>query len=149
MTLPVPEPALKMNAAELLEFLRQTFPHAASGGATIESVDAGGLVLALDADEEHLRPGGTLSGPTFMWMVDLAMYLAILSRIGPMALAVTTNLEIHFLRKSGPARILAKASILKLGKRLAVGNVTVTTSESDEPLAFATVTYALPGDARP
>lgn len=143
------EPALKMNAAELLAFLEQTFPQAASGGATIASVDRGGVVLALDAGEEHLRPGGTLSGPTFMWMVDLAMYLAVLSRIGPVPLAVTTNLEIHFLRKSGPTRILAKAEILKLGKRLAVGKVTVTTSESDDPLAFATVTYALPSDASP
>jgi uncharacterized protein (TIGR00369 family) len=79
-----------------------------------------------------------------MTLADLAMYMAVLAMIGPVALAVTTNLNINFLRKPGQADVIAEARLLKLGKRLAVGEVTMYSEGDPEPVAHATVTYSIP-----
>ena len=79
--------------------------------------------MRCDYHERHLRPGGTISGPTMMALADLALYVAILAQIGPVGLAVTTSLNYNFLRKPGPVALIAEARLLKLGKRLAVGEV--------------------------
>ena len=96
-------------------------------------------------DERMLRPGGTVSGPTLMAMADFAMYVVLLSAIGPVGLAVTTSLNINFLRKGQPGQdVLAAARLLKLGKRLAVGEVNLLSGSSPDPIAHVTATYSIP-----
>jgi len=92
-----------------------------------------------------LRPGGTISGPTLMALADFAMYIVLLSAIGPVGLAVTTSLNINFLRRGAPGHdVLAAARILKLGKRLAVGEIKLFSDGETEPCAHATSTYSIP-----
>jgi acyl-coenzyme A thioesterase PaaI-like protein len=92
-----------------------------------------------------LRPGGTISGPTLMALADFAMYVVLLSAIGPVGLAVTTNLSINFLRKGQPGQdVLAAARLLKLGKRLAVGEVNLLSGTTPDPIAHAISTYSIP-----
>src|SRR5262245_28941265 len=136
----------KMSVAELEKFLHEEFPQAFSGGdITIESADGETCLLRRRYNERMLRPGGTVSGPTLMEMADLAMYVVLLSAIGPVALAVTTNLNINFLRRGLPGRdVLAAAKLLKLGKRLAVGEVNLLSGSSPDPIAHVTATYSIP-----
>src|SRR6202165_1344862 len=113
----------KMTVAELEKFLHAEFPQAFSGGdISIESADGASSLLRQRYSDQMLRPGGTVSGPTMMALADLAMYVVLLSAIGPVGLAVTINLNINFLRKGQPGQdVLAAARLLKLGKRLAGG----------------------------
>lgn len=135
---------LAMTVAELQAFLLRDFPQVA-GDFRIERSDASGLCLRLQVAERHLRPGGTVSGPAMFGLVDVAMYLAILARIGPVALAVTTNCSVDFMRKPQAGRdLLAEARILKLGRSLAVGDVLVFSEGSADPVARAGLTYAIP-----
>jgi uncharacterized protein (TIGR00369 family) len=136
----------KMSVAELERFLRDEFPQTFSDGdITIESADGETCLLRRRYNERMLRPGGTVSGPTLMEMADLAMYVALLSAIGPVALAVTTNLNINFLRRGLPGQdVLAAAKLLKLGKRLAVGEVNLLSGSSPDPVAHVTATYSIP-----
>lgn len=133
-----------MSAEQLGSFLRETFPQSHSERFSIEEVRDGFVRLRYRADERDLRPGGTVSGPTLMALADTGVYLAILSMIGPVALAVTTSLNINFLRKPPPGDIRVDASLLKLGKRLAVGEVRLFGEGATEPAAHATVTYSIP-----
>ena len=94
--------------------------------------------------DSSLRPGGTISGPTMMGLTDFAMYVAILASIGPVPLAVTTNLNINFLRKPLQRDLIAEARLIKLGKRLAVGEVQIYCDGEDEMVAHATSTYSIP-----
>ena len=136
----------KMNVAELQKFLHDEFPQAFRGGdLTIDSADGVSCLLRQRYSEKMLRPGGTISGPTLMALADCAMYVVLLSAIGPVGLAVTTNLNINFLRKGQPGQdVLAAARILKLGKRLAVGEVNLLSGTSPDPIAHVTVTYSIP-----
>jgi uncharacterized protein (TIGR00369 family) len=136
----------KMNAAEIEAFLREVFPQAFSDGdITIEAADGATCRLRQRYSDRMLRPGGTVSGPTLMALADFAMYVVILSAIGPVALAVTTNLSINFLRKGAPGQdITAAARLLKLGKRLAVGEVNLFSDASADPIAHVTSTYSIP-----
>ena len=135
----------KMNAAEIDGFLREVFPQAFSDGdITIEAADGDTCRLRQRFGDRMLRPGGTVSGPTLMALADFAMYVVILSAIGPVALAVTTNLNINFLRKPTRADLLADAHLMKVGKRLAVGEVTIFSEGTDEPVAHVTATYSIP-----
>ena len=138
--------AAKMSVAELEAFLRVEFPQTFGGDdVTIESADGQTCLLRRRYDERMLRPGGTVSGPTLMEMADLAMYVVLLSAIGPVGLAVTTNLNINFLRKGLPGQdVLAAAKLLKLGKRLAVGEVNLLSGSSPDPIAHVTATYSIP-----
>ena len=95
-------------------------------------------------DEGSLRPGGTVSGPTMMELADFAMYVAVFSAIGRQPLAVTTNLNINFLRKPTRADLIADAHLMKVGKRLAVGEVTIYSEGTAEPVAHVTATYSIP-----
>ena len=137
---------VKMSVAELEEFLRIEFPQSfGSGDTTIESADGTTCLLRQRYSERMLRPGGTVSGPTLMALADCAMYVVLLSAIGPIGLAVTTNLNINFLRKGQAGQdILAEARILKLGKRLAVGEVKLLSGTSPDPIAHVTATYSIP-----
>ncbi len=136
----------KMTVAELEEFLRHEFPQAfGSNDIMIESADGATALLRQTYSERMLRPGGTISGPTLMGLADFAMYVVLLSAIGPVGLAVTTSLNINFLRKGGQGRdIVAVARLLKLGKRLAVGEVQLLSGSSPDPIAHVTATYSIP-----
>ena len=138
--------AAKMSVAELEAFLRVEFPQTFGGDdVTIESADGQTCLLRQRYSERMLRPGGTISGPTLMGLADCAMYVVLLSAIGPVGLAVTTNLNINFLRKGAPGQdVLAAAKLLKLGKRLAVGEVEIYCDGEDEMVAHATTTYSIP-----
>ena len=115
----------RMTVSEIEAFLDQVFPQLHYGGRTyfIEEVGPMTARMRCDYHERHLRPGGTISGPTMMALADLALYVAILAQIGPVGLAVTTSLNYNFLRKPGQGGLIAEAKLLKLGKRLAVGEV--------------------------
>jgi uncharacterized protein (TIGR00369 family) len=136
----------KMSVAELEKFLQVEFPQAFSNGdIRIESADGVSCLLRQRYSKQMLRPGGTISGPTLMALADCAMYVVLLSAIGPVGLAVTTNLNINFLRKGAPGKdVLAAARILKLGKRLAVGEVNLLSGISPDPIAHVTATYSIP-----
>jgi uncharacterized protein (TIGR00369 family) len=135
-----------MTAAELDAFLRNELPHAFDyDDLTIEHADGRTCRLRQRFRENMLRLGGTVSGPTLMALADCAMYVVLLSAIGPVSLAVTTNLNINFLRKGEPSQdILAAARLLKLGKRLAVGEVNLLSGSSQDPIAHVTSTYSIP-----
>lgn len=133
-----------MDRAALEDFLARDFGQVAEDFA-VERADATGVALRLKVAERHLRPGGTVSGPAIFALADVAIYLAILSRIGPVALAVTTNCAVDFLRKPEAGRdLLAEARLLKLGRRLAVGDVLVFSEGTAEPVARAGLTYSIP-----
>jgi uncharacterized protein (TIGR00369 family) len=136
----------KMTVADLERFLHVEFPQAFSGGdISIESADGVSCLLRQRYSDQMLRPGGTISGPTLMALADCAMYVVLLSAIGPVGLAVTTNLSINFLRKGQPGQdVFAAARLLKLGKRLAVGEVSLLSGTSPDPIAHAISTYSIP-----
>jgi len=133
-----------MTADDLMAFLQGHFPGVESAGLAVEQVDQRSIRLRMPYHDSHLRPGGTISGPSQMLLCDTAMYLMTLAQIGPVALAVTTSLNINFLRKPAPADLIAEGKLLKLGKRLAVGEITLFSEGQDEPVAHATLTYSIP-----
>jgi uncharacterized protein (TIGR00369 family) len=138
-----------MTAAEIAELLRREFPQAfyEGCGLHLERVEYGQIRVRREYHEDHLRPGGTISGPTMMELADFAMYVAVFSAIGPRPLAVTTNLSINFLRKPAAADLLADAKLLKVGKRLVVGEVAIFSHGQTEPVAHVTSTYSVPDKA--
>jgi uncharacterized protein (TIGR00369 family) len=135
-----------MTVTELNAFLDREFPQIHRDGRvySVAAVAPGEAEVRLDASEAHLRPGGTVSGPTLFALADLAAYVAILAHIGPVALAVTTGVSINFLRKPPPGPLLARCRILKLGKRLAVAEIHIAPPQDDDPVAQATATYSIP-----
>jgi len=135
-----------MTVEELDRFMDAVFPQMRQSGQpfVLEAVGPLSARLRLCFSERNLRPGGTISGPAMMSLADYAMYAVVLAHIGPVALAVTTHLSINFLRKPGPADIVAEARLLKLGRRLAMGEVTMTQEGLDGPVAHVTSTYSIP-----
>ncbi len=136
----------RMSASEIDAYLDEVFPQLHYGGRTyfIEAVGPMTARMRCDYHEKHLRPGGTISGPTMMALADLALYAAILAQIGPVGLAVTTSLNFNFLRKPGQAALIGEARLLKLGKRLAVGEVGLYSQGEVEMVCHATGTYSIP-----
>lgn len=135
---------IRMNAAELDAFLHREFPQVDEHRFHVEEVRERFARLRMRFHDGHLRPGGTVSGPSLMSLADTAMYVAILAMIGEVPLAVTTNLNINFMRKPQAADVLADARVLKLGKRLAVGDVALYSDGEREMVAHATLTYSIP-----
>ena len=135
-----------MTVGELERFLAAEFPQVfyPASGLVIEAVWGNGCRVRQTCSASSIRPGGTISGPTMMALADFAMYVAVLSAIGPVPLAVTTNLNINFLRKPEPRDLLAEARLLKLGRRLAVGEVVVRSDGIEEAVAHVTSTYSIP-----
>ena len=132
-----------MDIDELRAFMKREFPQLGKS-FEIVAIDEGSATMRLHADEQHLRPGGTVSGPALFALADVAAYAAILAHIGPVALAVTTNLNINFLRKPSLGAVEAVARLLKLGKRLAVLDISLTDGATGELVAHATATYSIP-----
>jgi uncharacterized protein (TIGR00369 family) len=135
-----------LTRKELCERLRLEFPDGsyAMGDYEIEELWRGGCRLRQRYDKRALRPGGTVSGATMMALGDFAMYLAVLSAIGWVPLAVTTNLTINFLRKPSAGDLIAEARLLKLGKQLAVGEVAIRADGGEDIVAHVTSTYSIP-----
>ena len=138
-----------MSVEELEAFLDREFPQIHFGGRTyhVESVGPLAARLRMDYHERHIRPGGTISGPAMMTLADVTLYVAILGQIGPVALAVTTNLSFNFLRKPAQRALIADCRILKLGRRLAVGEVLITSEGEADIVCHATGTYAIPSQS--
>ncbi len=135
---------LKMDRAALTAFLAGEFAEVADD-FLVERADQAGLDLRFRVASRHLRPGGTVSGPTIFALADVAVYLAILSHIGPKALTVTTNGSIDFLRKPAAGTdLIGTARMLKLGRVLAVGDVLIYSDGTTDPVARATLTYSIP-----
>lgn len=135
---------IKMTEGDLSDFMHAEFPQVAKDFG-VEEVTADGIRMRLHVSERNLRPGGTVSGPSMFSLADVSIYLAILSRIGPQALAVTTNCSIDFMRKpASGSDLIAEARLLKLGRVLAVGDVLLYSEGSPAPVARATLTYSIP-----
>jgi uncharacterized protein (TIGR00369 family) len=133
-----------MTAEALEEFLGREFPQVAED-FVIEEVGARRIRVRLAVQERHLRPGGTVSGPSIFALADVAVYLCILAMIGPEALAVTTNCSIDFMRKpAARTDLIAECRLLKLGRVLAVGEVLIFSDGLSEPVARASLTYSIP-----
>jgi uncharacterized protein (TIGR00369 family) len=140
----MPVPA--MNADEIAQLLRDEFPQFfhPGRGLSIERVNYGNIRVKRRFQEDSMRPGGTISGPTMMELADFAMYVAVFSVAGPTPMAVTTNLNINFLRKPGRGDLVADAKLLKVGKRLVVGEVAIYSDGECDPVAHVTSTYSIP-----
>ena len=130
---------------ELRAYLLEIFPELwKRGDLRVEDLAPMAATLRLVHHPRHLRPGGTISGPAMFALCDVALYVAILGELGRVAHAVTTNVSINFLRKPAPADLIGKARLIKLGKRLAVGEVALYSEGESEMVAHATGTYSLP-----
>ena len=144
--MPAPAKQAAMSVGEIDKLLAAEFPQAfyPGSGLSIEKVAYGDIRVRKAFHEDHLRPGGTISGPTMMELADFAMYVAVFSAVGPQPLAVTINLNINFLRKPAQADLIADAKLMKVGKRLAVGDVLIYSAGQPEPVAHVTSTYSIP-----
>jgi uncharacterized protein (TIGR00369 family) len=135
-----------LSAAQVSELLTREFSQMAGVDSpnVIEDAWHGGCRVRRKFRASSIRPGGTISGPTMMALTDFAMYVAVLASVGPVPLAVTTNLNINFLRKPAQNDLIADVRLIKLGKRLAVGDVAIHSDGDDEMVAHATSTYSIP-----
>jgi uncharacterized protein (TIGR00369 family) len=133
-----------VTAAEFSEIIRESLPFAELLGAEMVAMGEGRATARMPFRADFLRPGGTISGPMLMGLADLVVYAAVLSKIGRVELAVTTNLTINFLRKPPPAAIIAEARLLKLGRRLAIGEVELFTEGDSDMVAHVVATYSIP-----
>ena len=133
-----------MTVEDLNAFSAAEFPQL-GGVYVVEALGPMTARVRLRVNDSHLRPGGTVSGPTIFGLVDCAVYYAILAMIGPEALTVTTNATVDFMRKPEAGRdLIADVELLKLGRVLAVGDVRVVSEGSDDVVARATLTYSRP-----
>ena len=138
-------PEVKLSAVELERLAIEEVPFAGGMGAKIVEVSAGHVVATLAYREDFVRPGGTIAGPVMMALADLVMWGVVMSLIGPVKLAVTTNFNINFLRRPGPGELTAVGRILKLGSRLAIGEVSLFSGgENGDLVAHVTSTYSVP-----
>ncbi|MEJ6401839.1 PaaI family thioesterase [Yoonia sp. 2307UL14-13] len=134
----------QMDIPALQAFVAREFPQLGDD-FVIEELTKDGVRVRLKVAERHLRPGGTVSGPSMFALADVGMYLAILARIGPVALAVTTNCAIDFMRKpAADADMICETTLHKLGRVLAVGDAMLYSVGLDAPVARASLTYSIP-----
>ena len=136
--------AFQMDKQELETWMGQIFPQVAED-FRVERLEGDETDLRLLVSERHLRPGGTVSGPSMFALADCAMYAAILARLGKVALAVTTNCSIDFMRKpAANTDLIGTARILKMGRALVVGDVLIYSEGDTRPVARASLTYSIP-----
>ena len=136
-----------LTVDQVTALVDEHFPQVHAGGKIIfvEAVGAGSALVRMAADERTVRPGGTISGPAMFMLADVAVYVAILGARGAAALqAVTTNLSMNFLRRPPQRDLLARVRLLKVGRRLAIGEVEIVSAEEHELVAHAVATYAMP-----
>lgn len=135
-----------LTAAEVNELMNSVYPQLNEGHAAYEALEVfpGGCTVRLNADQRHLRPGGTVSGPSLFTLADIGGYVCVLSHAGPDALSVTVNLDINFVRKAGAGQIDGHCRILKLGKSLMVFDIDIVAGRDRQTVAHATGTYSIP-----
>jgi uncharacterized protein (TIGR00369 family) len=143
IAMPVPDRPVLLTPAEIRDFLAEVFPQV-NDDFVIEDIAPMTARVRLKVTDKHLRPGGTISGPSMFLLADCAFYIAVLAMIGRQALTVTTSTSINFMRKPAQADLVCEARILKLGRTLAVGDATLLSPGVDGPVAHATLTYAIP-----
>lgn len=134
----------RLNAEEVSDYVHTVFSEADRYNWSVEEVSDGAISVKIITSKSDTRPGGTVSGPTMFALADLAAYLLILSHIGKVGLAVTTNLNINFLNKPEPGTLYAEGKLLKLGKRLAVCEISIFSADKADLVAHATATYSIP-----
>ena len=132
-----------MSKVDLENFLEKEFPQVSSN-FKILNTKPNSISMLMHISDEHLRPGGTVSGPTMFLLADVSFYLATLSIIGPKRLTVTTNCSINFLRKPNISDLISETRVLKIGKTLSVGDVLIYSNGIKEPVAHASLTYSIP-----
>ena len=127
---------------EIEDFMRTEFPQAK---CIVEAVGDQAATLRQAIGFDELRPGGTVSGPVLMTVADCALYVAILGEIGLVSLTVTTSLTINFMRKPSSTKdIIAKCTLLKVGKSLVVGEVSLYSEGDEKAVAHVVGTYSIP-----
>jgi uncharacterized protein (TIGR00369 family) len=134
----------KITKAEIFEIVADALPVAAAMGLKLDTLKPGHVRARMPYKSDYVRPGGTISGPAMMALADFTMYVVVMTLIGRVELAVTTNLNINFLRKPAPKDLIADGRMLKLGKRLAVMEVTIFSQGEKAPVAHVTGTYSIP-----
>ena len=132
-----------LSASEITDFLSEVFPQM-DGLFEIEDISSMRARVRMKITDRELRPGGTVSGPSMFALADCAYYIVTIAMIGRESLTVTTNCNINFMRKPEPTDLIAEAHIMKLGRSLSVGEVTILSEGQDEPVAHATLTYSIP-----
>ena len=136
--------ALALSASEVMTYMEEVFPQMA-GEFAIDHLDEDVLIMRLNVQEKHLRPGGTVSGPSMFGLADCAAYVATMARIGREALTVTTSCSIDFMRKPSAGKdLVAHTRVLKLGRSLSVTDCLIYSVGQAEPVARANMTYAIP-----
>jgi uncharacterized protein (TIGR00369 family) len=137
--------ASRITADDFMTILRTGMPTATATPFDIVTLEHGLAILHLTTSAQHTRPGGSVAGPVLFWLADLAMYAAVLSVVGVVPLAVTTDATIHFLRRPAAGPLVARAHVLKKGQRLIVGDIHITQDhESSSPVAHVVMTYSVP-----
>ena len=136
----------KIQVEDFNQIVTEEMPWAHEIGFHADKLGPGSATCRLPFDNSFLRPGGTVSGPTMMLLADATMYAVVLSAIGHVTLAVTTNFNINFLRKPGESDLIAEGKAIKVGKRLAILEVTLYSEGDTDPVAHATGTYSIPPD---
>ena len=139
-------PAISVEDLEAL--IREGVPLIGNFGIKIDHLAAGTVRMTLPYNASFVRPGGTVTGPAMFGLADVALYGAVLSRIGRVLLAVTSTMTITFLRRPAPAPVIAEARLLRLGRRRAYGEVLLTSEGADDPVAHVTGTYSIPPERR-
>jgi len=136
-----------LSIAEMEAYLLEVFPQLYANGEQqyfVESLDFDKTLVRLKYHDRHLRPGGTFSGPSIMSLGDLTVWIMVLARLGRVASAVTTSLNVNFLNRPGQVDLIAEGRLLKLGRRLAIGEVGIYSTGTNDPVAHITATYSIP-----
>lgn len=134
----------KIQIDEFLQLVERELPLVKLFPCSVERLEAGVATLTMPYQDDYVRPGGTVAGPVQMLLADLTLYAIVLSLTGPVPLAVTTNLNCHFLRRPRPLALRAEGRVLKFGQRLVVGEVSLSSAGDPRPVAHFTGTYSIP-----
>ena len=135
--------SLHFDQKNLLEYVEGIFSQI-KGEFTIDSLEENAIIVRMSVEERHLRPGGTVSGPSMFALADVSVFMSVIAAIGPKALTVTTNCSMDFMRKPlANADLIATCKLLKIGKTLAVGDVLIYSDGTQDAAARATLTYAI------
>ena len=141
------KPLSVLSIAEMEAYLLEVFPQIYANGEQqyfVDSLDFDKTLIRLKYHDRHLRPGGTFSGPSIMSLGDLTVWIMVLARLGRVPGAVTTSLNVNFLNRPGQVDLIAEGRLLKLGRRLAIGEVSVFSAGAAQPVAHITATYSIP-----
>mgnify|MGYP001433451067 CR=1 FL=1 len=135
--------SLHFDKKNLLDYVEGIFSQI-KGEFTIDSLEENAIIVRMSVEERHLRPGGTVSGPSMFALADVSVFMSVIAAIGPKALTVTTNCSMDFMRKPlANADLIATCKLLKIGKTLAVGDVLIYSDGTQDAAARATLTYAI------